>query len=83
MPLIDKSRGVYSPSTVTVLPSLGWNSLHLLELPKKSLEPYLRPQVPVRASYVRTSPTTNRPEGAGPQKSKEKEDSEIKWRSEG
>ena len=83
MSLIDKSRGLYSPSTFTALRSLGWNSLHLLALSKESLRGYLHPQVPVRASNVRTSPTMTQPEGAVLQKSKEKEDSEIKWGSEG
>ena len=32
---------------------------------------------------VGTSPTKNQPEGAMPQKNKEKEDSEIKWESGG
>ena len=69
-------------------PSLPWffsrlRAVHTPLLPLSS-----RQSVPVTFSSeklptVGTSPETNRPEGAVPQKNKEKEDSEIRWGSGG
>ena len=58
------------------LPAQGWN-------PGLCLLHWQADSSPLSHLDVGISPTTNRPEGAVPQKNKEKEDSEIRWGSEG